>query len=159
MGTLNRHNVTWSKYSPSSSTHWSCRLWHQWRGWGWRMIRKRWRWRSRSSCRGSLHTEVVGQPNKCKDDYKYNQILYKYCLFSFISLSVLQLMVMAVSFHRLEVIMVVLMLKRIVLIIKMRATVKMCVGTSRASTASAIISIQPSKVATLKHKDMLTQSN
>ena len=61
---VNSHNVIWSKYSPSSSTHWSCRLWHRWRGWGWRMIRRRWRWRSRSSCRDSLHTEVVGQPNK-----------------------------------------------------------------------------------------------
>ena len=76
-------------------------------------------------------------------------------------------MVMVVCFHHLGVlmksvvlmIMVVVMVKRIVLIIKMRATVKMCVGTSRASTASAIISIQPSKVATLKHKEMLTQSN
>ena len=75
-------------------------------------------------------------------------------------------MVMVVCFHHLGVLMksvvlmiMVVMLKRIVLIIKMRATVKMCVGTSRASTASAIISIQPSKVATLKHKDMLTQSN
>ena len=72
-------------------------------------------------------------------------------------------MVMVVCFHHLGVLMksVVLMIMVVMLkrIIKMRATVKMCVGTSRASTASAIISIQPSKVATLKHKDMLTQSN
>ena len=75
-------------------------------------------------------------------------------------------MVMVVCFHHLGVLMksvvlmiMVVMLKRIVLIIKMRATVKMCVGTSRASTASAIISIQPSKVATLKHKEMLSNKN